>query len=47
MLTILAKILILDAWLDPGDASAKQYVIVLKIQTKICKKGTQVKMESF
>ena len=47
VLTILAKILILDAWLDPEDASAEQYVIVLKIQTKICKKGTQVKMESF
>ena len=47
MLTILAKILILDAWLDPGDTSADRYVIVLKIQTKICKDGRQVKMESF
>ena len=39
VLTILAKILILDAWLDPGDASADRYVTVLKIQTKICKDG--------
>ena len=38
---------ILDAWLGPGYASADWYITALKIQTKICKGGRQVKMESF
>ena len=45
--TILAKSLILHAWLGPGRASADGYIAVLKIQTKICKDGRQVKIESF
>ena len=45
--TILAKWLILHAWLGPGRASAEGYITVLKIQTKICDDGRQVKMESF
>ena len=45
--TILAKILILNAWLCPEYASADCYIAVLKIQTKICKDGRQVKVESF
>ena len=45
MSTILAKRLILNAWLSPGCASADWYITVLKIQTKICKDGRQVKME--
>ena len=36
-LTVLARMLILDAWLGPGHASADQYIIVLEFQTKICK----------
>ena len=46
-LTILAKILILDAWLGPGRASADGYITVLKIHTKRCINGRQLKMESF
>ena len=46
-LTILAKILILDAWLGPGGASADRYITVLKVQTKRCIDGRQLKMESF
>ena len=42
-----AKGLILNAWLGPGCASADWYITVFKIQTKICKDGRQVKMESF
>ena len=42
--TILAKILILDTWLGPVYASTGRYITVLKIQTKICKDGRQVKM---
>ena len=34
-LTILARRLILDAWLSPGRVSADWYITVLKIQTKI------------
>ena len=45
-LTILAKELILDARLDPGCASVEWYQKALKIQTKTCKDGRQVKMES-
>ena len=45
--TILAKRLILNVWLGPGCASTDWYITVLKIQTKICKDGRQVKMESF
>ena len=37
----------LDAWLGPVCASADGYITVIKIQTKICKNGTHVKMESF
>ena len=47
MSTIFAKRLILNAWLGPGCASADWYIAVFKIQTKICKDGRQVKMESF
>ena len=46
-LTILTKRLILDAWLGSGRNSADWYIKVLKIQTKMCKDGRQVKMESF
>ena len=46
-LTILAKRLILDAWLGAGRTSADWYITALKIQTKICINGKQVKMESF
>ena len=46
-LTILAKRLILDAWLGPGQAFANGYITVLKVQTEICKDGRWVKMESF
>ena len=42
--TILAKRLILDAWLGPGCAPADWCITVLKVQTKICKDGRQVKM---
>ena len=45
--TVLAKRLILDAWLGPGRASADWYITALKIQTKICKVRRQVKVESF
>ena len=45
--TILAKMLILDAWLSPGCASVDRCITVLKIQTKICKDAKQGKMESF
>ena len=44
---ILAKRLILNAWLSPGYVSADWYITVLKSQTKIYKDGRQVKMESF
>ena len=44
--TILAKGVILDPWLVSGSAFLNRYIIVLKIQTKICKDGRQVKMES-
>ena len=47
VLTIPEKILILDAWLSLGCASADWYITVLIIQTKIYKHGRQVKMESF
>ena len=47
MSTILAKRLIISSWLGPECASADWNIIVLKIQTKICKNGRQVKMESF
>ena len=40
------KILTLDVWLGQGCASADLYITVLKIQTKICKDGRRVKMES-
>ena len=46
-LTILAKKLILVAWLGPGHVSADGYIEVLKIQIRICKDGGAVKMESF
>ena len=46
-LTILAKRLILDAWLVSGLASVDGCITDLKIQTEICKDGTRVKMESF
>ena len=46
-LTILAKEIILDAWLGPGRASADRYITFHKIQTKICIDGRQVKLESF
>ena len=46
-LTILAKRLILDAWLDPGRASANRYITVLKISTNICKDERQIKTKSF
>ena len=46
-LIILAKRLILDAWLGPGRASADWYIAVLKIQLKICIDEEQVKMVSF
>ena len=40
--TILAKRLILNAWVSSGCASADSYIkAVLKIQTKICKDGRQ------
>ena len=45
-LTILAKRLILDAWLGPGCASADVYITFLKIQMKTCKDGRQVKNKS-
>ena len=45
--TILAKILIFNAWLSPGCASADWYITILKTQIKICKDLIQVKMESF
>ena len=45
--TILAKRLILNAWVSPGYVSADWYIAVLKIQTKIYKDGRQVKMELF
>ena len=41
------KKLILVAKLDTGCASADWYITVLKIQTKTCKDGRQVKMKSF
>ena len=44
-LTILAKVLILVAWLDPGRASADGYITVLNIQTEICKNGGRIKIE--
>ena len=47
MSTILALRLILNAWLGPGCASADWYITDFKIQTKICKDGKQVKLESF
>ena len=37
----------LDVWLGPGCGSTNWYIKILKIQTKICKDGSQVKMESF
>ena len=40
--TILAKRLILDAWLGPGRTSTDSYIAVLKIQTNIRKDGRQV-----
>ena len=46
-LTILTKRLILDVWLGPGRASVDGYITALKIQTKICIDGRQVKIESF
>ena len=46
MLTILAKRLILDAWLPPEYASADGYITVLKIQMKIRKDERKVKKES-
>ena len=45
--TILAKRLILDAWLGPGCAPADWCITVLKVQTRICKDERQVKMEPF
>ena len=44
-ISILAKRLILDGFLGPACASTDWYITVLKIQTKICKDGRQVKME--
>ena len=44
-LTILAKSLILDAWLGLGCAPADEYITVLKFQMKICRDGRQVKKE--
>ena len=46
-LTILAKWLILDAWLGPGRASADWYSAVFKIQMKRCLDGRQVEIKSF
>ena len=40
------KKIIFDAWLGPGCASEDWYITALTIQTKICKDGRQVKMES-
>ena len=34
--TILAKRLILGAWLSQGSATEEGYITVFKIQTKIC-----------
>ena len=45
-LSILAKRLILHGSLGSACASTDWYITVLKIQTKICKDGRQVKMES-
>ena len=45
--TILAKRLILVAWLGPERVSTDGKITVLKIQTEICKNGRWVKMESF
>ena len=47
ILTILAKRLILVAWLDPGHVSADGYITVLKIEMEISKNGGQVKVVSF
>ena len=46
-LTILAKRLILVAWLGPGRTSADGYITVLKIQMELCKDGRGVKTGSF
>ena len=46
-LTILAKRLILDASLGPGRYSSDLYIMVLKIQTKICIQTNTIKNESF
>ena len=47
MLTILAKRLILDAWLGQVCASGNGSIAVLKTWTEICKDGRGVKVESF
>ena len=47
MLTFLAKILILHAWLVQWYASADWYITVLKIETEICIDVRQLKMESW
>ena len=44
---ILAKRLILDAWVGPGCAFTDWYITVLKIHTKIYKNGRQVKIKTF
>ena len=46
-LTILAKRLILVAWLGPGCAFTDGYIIFLNIQMEICKDGRRVKIGSF
>ena len=46
-LTILAKRLIVNAWLSQQRVSVGWYITALKIQTKVCIDGRQVKMKSF
>ena len=47
ILTILAKRLILIAWMGPGLASAGGHLTVLEIQSEMCKDGRRVKRGSF
>ena len=46
-LTILAKKLILVAWVGPGHVSADGYITVLNIQMEISKDESEVKIGSF
>ena len=45
--SIIAKRLVLVAWLGPGYDSTDLYITVLNIETWICNNGRQAKMESF